>query len=242
VCALTPGDVLKLARSLARRGNFWIPPGGSNVLGTLGYLDALLELEQQVRDGLLPEPDLIFVALGSGGTAAGLLAGLALSTLRSRIVAIPVMHLPMARALVTTLAARALRVSEHVVTPNWSSRLELDARWIGKGYGFPTQAGESAIEIAAKYGLSLESTYTGKAFAAALEWLRWPVDRGNVVAYPDDIPALTNVRSLERAPQRALFWSTISTTKDSPTDSEAVTLSPSLARLLRDEPKRLPRN
>src|SRR5262249_17983196 len=58
-----------------------IPTGGTAVLGALGYLNAGLELAEQVRAGLLPEPAAVFAALGSGGTVAGLLAGLRLGGL-----------------------------------------------------------------------------------------------------------------------------------------------------------------
>jgi D-cysteine desulfhydrase len=63
------------------QGDYVVPPGGSNSLGTRAYMAAVKELELQVRSGKLPQPDWIVVALGSGGTAAGILAGLACSRL-----------------------------------------------------------------------------------------------------------------------------------------------------------------
>ena len=63
-----------LAR-LVRAGDYVLWPGGSSVTGALGYVDAAAELGQQIREGVLPEPDLIVVPLGSGGTAAGLAVG-----------------------------------------------------------------------------------------------------------------------------------------------------------------------
>jgi D-cysteine desulfhydrase len=237
--ALSLGDAIPILRALLRRGNYWVPPGGSNARGTLGYLDALLELEGQIRNGELPEPDVIYVALGSGGTAAGLLAGLTISSLRSRLIAIPVLNLPAPRLLVESLAKRALRLSGHPIPSNLSERLELDARWIGEGYGKTTLAGETAIGIAEKCGLSLESTYTGKAFAAALGWLSGPVDRGNVSTRPNEPFASDSKGTPSGVIRHALFWSTISTTKDSPTDNRAVTLSPAITRLLRNRPNSL---
>ena len=50
-------------------------PGGSSPLGCVGYVEAAAELAEQVRAGDLPAPSHIVVALGSGGTAAGLAAG-----------------------------------------------------------------------------------------------------------------------------------------------------------------------
>jgi hypothetical protein len=54
---------------------YYIPLGGSNALGSLGFVDAAHEIATQVRAGDLPEPDVVIVALGSGGTAAGLAVG-----------------------------------------------------------------------------------------------------------------------------------------------------------------------
>jgi D-cysteine desulfhydrase len=47
---------------------------------------------------------------------------------------------------------------------------EVDLRddWYGPGYGHGTPAASAAIARAAESGLVLESTYTGKAFAAFL--------------------------------------------------------------------------
>jgi len=37
---------------------------------------------------------------------------------------------------------------------------------VGPGYGHPTPAGEEARELAARHGVTLDSTYSAKAFAA----------------------------------------------------------------------------
>ncbi|CAA9305715.1 MAG: hypothetical protein AVDCRST_MAG11-1143, partial [uncultured Gemmatimonadaceae bacterium] len=55
----------------------YVPLGGSSPLGVLGHVNAGLELAEQVRAGLLPEPERLVVPLGIGGTAAGLALGLA---------------------------------------------------------------------------------------------------------------------------------------------------------------------
>lgn len=54
------------------RAPYLLPPGGSTPLGCVGYVRAALELGEQVAAGELPEPSHVVVALGSGGTAAGL--------------------------------------------------------------------------------------------------------------------------------------------------------------------------
>lgn len=52
-----------------------VPVGASNPLGTLGYVDAMFELERQVENGETPMPKYIFIPVGSCGTYAGLLLG-----------------------------------------------------------------------------------------------------------------------------------------------------------------------
>lgn len=67
---------------------YYIPSGGSNKVGVIGYVNAALELKDQISQGLLPEPDFIYVPLGSGGTAAGLILGLKLVGLKSKVIAV----------------------------------------------------------------------------------------------------------------------------------------------------------
>jgi 1-aminocyclopropane-1-carboxylate deaminase/D-cysteine desulfhydrase-like pyridoxal-dependent ACC family enzyme len=197
-------------------------------------MNAVFELEAQIHRGELPEPEVIFVALGSGGTAAGLLAGLVTSSLKSKLIAIPVLRLPAPRLLIEGLAKSALRLSKRRILRPFSQCLEIDPRWLGGGYGVSTLAGETAIKIGKKCGLSLESTYTGKTFAAALGWLSGSKDRGNVSTRPDARWASDGRDDQSRVIQPALFWSTISTTKPSPSCDRAVRLSPAIHSLLRN--------
>ena len=157
------------ARQLANRaaqGAYAIPVGGSNLLGTRGVMSAAAELEQQVRSGLLPEPDLIVVALGSGGTAAGLTAGLMRTGLGARVLAVATAE------PVKVFAYAARRLAEELVERSSReavpTRLEIERGQLGAGYGRPTRASAHATREAARSGLFLDDTYTAKAFAAAL--------------------------------------------------------------------------
>ncbi|MET0793975.1 MAG: pyridoxal-phosphate dependent enzyme [Polyangiaceae bacterium] len=194
-----------------QRGDYVVPPGGSNGYGAQAYALALAELEAQVATGALPAPDWIVVPLGSGGTAAGLLAGLARSRLRTRVLAVSVLGNPFASAQVRFLARRALRLmGGALVEPRWHARLVVDGSQVGRGYGWATNAGDSATERAAEYGLALDPTYTAKAFAAALELAR-------------------GQHRLSAAPARILYWHTLSV----PAGGDAATsaLPPELAGL-----------
>jgi hypothetical protein len=91
--AMVPLSVAAHGTASLARGHglpYFIGPGGSSPLGTLGYAAAALELAEQVHAGVLPEPAAIYVPLGSGGTAAGLLLGARLGGLASRVCAVRV--------------------------------------------------------------------------------------------------------------------------------------------------------
>lgn len=151
----------------------FVPMGGSNVTGALGYVDGALELAEQVRKGALPRPDVVVVTVGSGGTAAGLAAGFAKAELDVPILGVAVATpLFVVRWLVRGLTSRvALRIG---VDPRRArSLLTVTGAYLGGGYGVATPAGESAMRVARdEAGLILDPTYTAKTFAAALDVAR----------------------------------------------------------------------
>lgn len=161
------------------RGTSFIPPGGSSALGTLGHVEAALELAAQVRAGELPEPALVVVAFGTGGTAAGLALGFALAGLRTRVVAVRVVEaFVTTRALLRHLLAGARRILARRGAPTAKlprrtiDRIEIDPAELGPGYGKPTDAAAAATETFRPLGIELETTYTGKAAAAFLRLAR----------------------------------------------------------------------
>jgi D-cysteine desulfhydrase len=155
-----------LLRSI-ERGDYVVGPGGSGLLGTLAYADALRELEEQVALGSLPMPDVIVTAVGSGGTAAGLLAGIVERDFPIRLVGVQVTSGYATRALVLTLAARAL-IFKGRSPRGLAERFELTRAELGHGYGYEGPSGVRAREAAAQVNLRVEATYTEKAFAHAL--------------------------------------------------------------------------
>lgn len=68
--------------------SYLVPTGGSNAIGAIGFVNAALELSGQIQKGELQEPDFIYVATGSCGTTAGLLLGLKIAGLKSKIVSV----------------------------------------------------------------------------------------------------------------------------------------------------------
>lgn len=65
-----------------------VAPGGSNGLGALGYVSAMVELKSQIDAGEAVEPDFLFVAAGSGATIVGMEIGKRLVGLKTKIIGI----------------------------------------------------------------------------------------------------------------------------------------------------------
>ena len=161
-----------LARTL--RPPYVIPPGGSSPVGSLGYVSAGLELADQIARGECPEPAAIFVAGGSNGTAAGLLVGLRLAGLRSRLVVVWVDDLlAVSPRAIASLANRIGRLIGRLGCPAPRVGPEdltfLDG-YIGRGFGWPTIAGGRATaQLAEAHGLTLDPDFTSKTAAAFLD-------------------------------------------------------------------------
>ncbi|MEE8558016.1 MAG: pyridoxal-phosphate dependent enzyme [Myxococcota bacterium] len=167
-----------------------IPTGGSSPRGALGFVDAGLELAEQVGQGDLPEPERVYLALGTGGSAAGLALGLALGGLRTRVVGVLVTDLlpPDTRAL-HRLARRTGRLLARAGAPIGPLELDLEIEvgYAGPGYGHRTLRGGTAIDLAERLEeLRLDGTYTGKALGALLRRER---DQSSVVLFWNTLAA-----------------------------------------------------
>lgn len=170
---------MRVAAELRRdRSAYLLAPGGSSPLGVLGYVEAAFELREQIRAGELPEPDEIVVALGSGGTAAGLAIGLALVGLRTHLVVVRVVERVLCNpVLLQTLIARTCsRLHGKSPRSAWRTyrgavdRIIWEHGHIGRCYGSVTPEGTRATQLASDLeGLHLEPVYTAKAMAALID-------------------------------------------------------------------------
>ena len=165
------------ARRLLRRVR-WIPAGGSSPLGALGHAAAALELADQLAREHAPPPDTLVVPLGSGGTAAGLLVGLELAGLPTRVLGVRVVPRVVAnRRRVLGLARRAAALFAEragVVAPTVDeTRFAIEETHYGGAYARETRASRTSQELVlAREGPALEGTYSAKALAAALAHAR----------------------------------------------------------------------
>ncbi len=164
-----------LRRHLWGQDAWVVPMGGSSWLGTVGFVAAGLELASQVRSGDIEVPERIYVATGTMGTAAGIALGLALARLPAEVQAVRVTDSAFANphallALMNKTASMMNRL-DPAIPPDLARRARITIRneFFGDGYAISTPDAENAIAFASDaFGLTLESTYTGKAMAAML--------------------------------------------------------------------------
>ncbi len=149
-----------------------IPSGGSNALGALAYVRAYEEIREQAADAGV-EFDRIYVASGSGGTQAGLVAGALAAGDDVEIVGVDVTSAPTAE-----LRARVEGVLDDLADAyDWldfdleeaHDRVELLTGFLGPGYAEPAPEHlETIVEAGRTEGLILDTCYTGKAFTGFL--------------------------------------------------------------------------
>jgi D-cysteine desulfhydrase len=142
-----------------------VPRGGATPLGALGYVRASLDLAAQL-DELGERPSALWVATGSCGTQAGLVAGAALTAAPYQVTGVTVSR-PEAecRDRVRELAAAAAGLAGGPAT----REPVVLGGWTGPGYGEPSAAGQAAARlVAGTEGVFLDPVFGAKTMAALI--------------------------------------------------------------------------
>ena len=169
------------AEASRRQGEqpYVIPEGGSSPLGTFGYLTAVKEMLNSWRslDTGKPHPDALFLAVGSGGTLAGLHLGYAINDLA--VNGLWAVNVCDSEAYFQKRVGKLIREtvqSFDLISPGHELQI-LDGHF-GQGYGLAEDADlRFYIRLARHEGIVLDPTYTGKAFRGMLTELRRDPDR-----------------------------------------------------------------
>ncbi len=142
-----------------------IPCGGSNALGTLGYVACAEEIRGQ---GM--KFDHLVCAEGSGGTMAGLALGAKLFLPGTRVYGMMVDTDPF-DVITLRLMREAAELLEADIAVSGEDFTLRDL--CGPGYAIPSEEGNAAVELMAREeGIFLDPVYTGKAFAGLLQMAR----------------------------------------------------------------------
>jgi L-cysteate sulfo-lyase len=142
-----------VAAEAGKRSAHVIPFGGSSPGSIQGYVDCGRELRAQVPDVDAAE---VVVAVGSGGTMAGLVRELG----AGRVIGVDSGAVPDPRATVAGLLGVGTDPAD----------LRIDGSQVGAGYATLTGSTRAALELTARVeGIYLDPTYSGRAMAALFE-------------------------------------------------------------------------
>lgn len=140
-----------------------IPCGGSNALGSIGYVDCMREVAESGVDF-----SAVVCACGSGGTAAGVALGAALHMPGTRVIAAMVDTDPF-----DVIVPELMRESAHLLDVQAELPAPEFVNLCGPGYSIPSEEGNAAIRLMLQSeGIVLDPCYTGKAFAGLVRLAR----------------------------------------------------------------------
>ena len=152
-----------------------IPYGGSNSIGTLGFVSAVEELKLQMTAMGLHFSHMVF-ASSSGGTQAGLMVGKALHNLDTKIIGIgidkdDIEGISLENYIFNLANATAILLK---LKKEFSkNEVDLNNNYLGEGYGIVSAAEKEAIDLLARLeGILLDPVYTAKAMAGLIDLIR----------------------------------------------------------------------
>lgn len=163
-------------------------------LGTIGFINAIFELKNQIDIGEIPEFDVIFIAGGSSGTAAGLVAGCKLLGLKTKVNIVNVSRdIIVNNKAVLKIAKKAIKYlrKRDKTIPNVKVTLddfELIKGYLGSDYGVKTIRGQKAVDLVMdlegkKRDFKLETTYTGKTMAGLIDYFKEEENKSKKVLF-----------------------------------------------------------
>lgn len=170
-------DLLAKAEEVAQllqeqgRKPYIIPVGGSNELGTLGYVRCAEEIVSQCNDAQIVFKDVI-VASGSAGTHAGLALGFYRTQAPFRVKGINVSSPnETQQPKVEKLLQKTAKYLGMANVP--TNLIECYDEYVGGGYTVPTDEMIEAVQLLARTeGILLDTVYTGKVVAGLIDFLR----------------------------------------------------------------------
>ncbi len=159
------GAVERVMSRLQSEGRkpYLIPLGASTPTGALGFAAAI---DEMIAQGV--RPDVIIHAGSSGGTQAGLVAGVVRNGLATRIIAVS------ADDPAASIASTVCGIVRDIPgCASFDGEIAVDDSMVGDGYGLPTDTSREAQQLLARTeALFVDHTYTAKAAAALIAHAR----------------------------------------------------------------------
>jgi D-cysteine desulfhydrase len=221
-----PAMVDQIAQELRTKEGrkvYCIPGGASNALGATGYAACAAELQWQqfANPATLPKAfHTLVTASGSGGTHAGLVAGMVALRCPTRVLGISTRH-PVAKQT-AHIFDLATRVYQHIMGSSGSDNLlvagvaaappaplpaaavQVLDDYVGPGYSLPTEGMKEAVTLFARTeGILLDPVYSGKAAAGLIDLVRkgyFPEGSHVLFLHTGGAPTLYHYQPLGEAP------------------------------------------
>ncbi len=148
----------------------YVPLGATTSYSSLGHVSAACELVKQWQASNELWPEAVYLAMGSGGTVVGLAVGFALLGAPIKLNAVQTVDSSITneRTLLKQIknVLRLLGLSIGLAKSILSEHINVDRRYLGKGYGDISQSSLDAVSRASAFDLDLEPVFTGKVMAA----------------------------------------------------------------------------
>tara|TARA_B100000686_G_C16758950_1_gene957404 strand:+ start:900 stop:1883 length:984 start_codon:yes stop_codon:yes gene_type:complete len=161
-------QIMKKRKTKGERPYF-IPVGGSNEIGELGYVECMREIIQEQKKNNFTH---ILVASGSGGTHSGSVVGATYFKSNVNIIGISVKDRKLDQEeKVFKLAKKCC----DYIKSNYPKRKDIIVfdEYVGQGYGVPTEGMKEAVKLmATKEAILLDPVYSGKSFNGLIDLIK----------------------------------------------------------------------
>jgi len=188
--------VEKIATELKKIGKkpYIILKGGSTALGALGYVQAAVELYEQIKKLKLNIKH-VFMPAGHGGTVAGLIVGAGLLDIPFHVHVISVEHPKHELVkIINNLIKEIEELLDLKITYPIDQVMTIYDDYMGEGWGKPTKESDSMIyEFPQLEGIFVEKVYTSKVVVGMVDLLQKqviPSDDGACYWHTGGLPSL----------------------------------------------------
>ena len=149
------------------RHAYFIPGGGSNEIGALGYVSTAQELLEQCK-AMRIHPKLVVLSTGSAGTHAGMIAGF--HALKCDIPILGISVRQPEQVQIENVYNLAVKTAAQLTDkPLPREKVIVDDGYVGDGYGIPTETMVQATNMLARNeGILLDPVYSGKGMAGLI--------------------------------------------------------------------------
>ena len=163
---------------------------GFSISGVIGYVNAALELKGQIVAGEIPEPDFIYVARGSSSTTVGLMLGIRIASLNTRVISVGAYPQNYAFASKIARFYRKTACYLNSLDPSFpkfeysEGDVAIRDGFVGKRNDYHMEERREAIDLMKKSeGVELDSIYTGRALACLIDDVRKGQLKNKVVLF-----------------------------------------------------------